>query len=55
MSIVKMLDGPLYNKTLQTMARFISELEPMIRLKSYLIFLEKAVEDKNVEEAEKLF
>lgn len=50
-----MLDGKLYLMAKELLMNFMTDLDPIVRLKSYLMFLEKAVEERNKVEAEDLF
>ena len=44
-----------YNKIRTDLLAFISLLDPAIRVNSYLMLLEKAIEEKDLKDAEALF
>lgn len=54
-SIIAILRANDYRHIQKDLLEFISLLDPQIKVKSYLILLEKAIEDKDVNDARALF
>jgi len=52
---VAILRSSEYNKIRTDLLAFISLLDPAIRVNSYLMLLEKAIEEKDLKDAEALF
>lgn len=54
-AIVSILRATDYHKIRNDLLQFIAQLDPQIRVKSYLMLLEKAIEEKDLKDSEELF